>query len=168
MSSSRVKSWNVWKIQRKPMEGKCLAKMLFHAGPHSRQYSRQYKISIYELIKQQKKKKRNVVKRFGEQLRLTEGSHIRRMWCAPAGVRGWWDHQCQLRQLPAEPTCAAMAAALYRYCTLKAVDSEFSICTAPTFPVPFHLHPQGDLSYHPLSKPRNALFIQAHLMPLST
>lgn len=61
------------------MEGKCLAKMLSHAGPQSRQYSRQYKISIYELIKQQKKKKRNVVKRFGEQLRLTEGSHIRRM-----------------------------------------------------------------------------------------
>lgn len=56
------------------MEGKCLVKMLACAGPHSRQYSRQYKINIYELIKQQKKEKRNVVKRLGEQLGLTRGA----------------------------------------------------------------------------------------------
>lgn len=73
-----------------------------------------------------------------------------------------------LGQLPAEAMCAGRAAGLCSCCTLKAVALEFFICTAPAFPVPFHLHPQGDLSYHPLSRPKNALFVLGHLMPLST
>lgn len=38
------------------MKDKCLANMLGHSGPHSRQYSRQYRNSSQELIKQQKEK----------------------------------------------------------------------------------------------------------------